>query len=334
MTANELLDAACTSKIGCLNERDLLIVIAQALSDGATADELMAAACESKIACLQNTDLLKVIAQAMAAGGGSGDCIFETTPAGLEGEIGFVTIDGGAPGVTALTANYVHLIEQFTVSNTTDLVSISFPLLEDVSSTGAGQITNNPSLTSISFPLLVDFLGQLQIDGNSVLNAISAPLLSQIGGLTVVGNAITTFSLPSLTLASTIDINSEPNLSSVSLPLLATATSLAISGNPALAGTLSLPSLVTVTTSFSASANALTALSFPVWVPTNGCNIDFTSNALNQASVDMVLAKCVANAGFVSGTVALDGGTNSAPSGAGAANALILTGRGVTVTTN
>jgi len=334
MTASEALAAACESGISCLDERDLLVVIAQSLSGGSTGSELLSAACESKISCLGNLDLLKVIAQSLGGGGNGGNCIIETNPAGLEGEIGFVTIDGGAPGVTALTANYVHLIEQFTVSNAADLVSISFPLLEDVSATGAGQIQNNPALDSISFPFLTDFIGSLQIDGNAVLTSLSAPLLSQIGSLSVAGNSFSAFSIPSLTSSDFIAILGEPNLSSVSLPLLATVPSISISSNPVLAGTLSLPSLVTVTTSFSASANALTALSFPLWVPTNGCNIDFTSNALNQASVDMVLAKCVANAGFVSGTVALDAGTNSAPSGAGAANALILTGRGVTVTTN
>lgn len=35
MTATEILTAACDSKIACLDERDLLIVIAEALAQGA-----------------------------------------------------------------------------------------------------------------------------------------------------------------------------------------------------------------------------------------------------------------------------------------------------------
>lgn len=38
----------------------------------ATADETLAAACESKIACLSNRDLLIVIAEALSQGAGGG----------------------------------------------------------------------------------------------------------------------------------------------------------------------------------------------------------------------------------------------------------------------
>jgi hypothetical protein len=34
-TANELLEAACESKVACLTNRDLLVVIAEALAQGA-----------------------------------------------------------------------------------------------------------------------------------------------------------------------------------------------------------------------------------------------------------------------------------------------------------
>jgi hypothetical protein len=107
-----------------------------------------------------------------------------------------------------------------------------------------------------------------------------------------------------------------------------------IQGNTALAG-LSLPALVTTNNSFTFRNNSIaTSFSAPNWLPTNNINIVFTGNALDQASVDGVLARCVANAGYVSGLVQLDGGTNSAPSVTGAADVATLTGRGVTVTTN
>lgn len=73
-SADTLLAEACDSKVACLTNRDLLVVIAQALADsaGMTANELLDAACESKIACLQERDLLIVIAQVMGDGGGGG----------------------------------------------------------------------------------------------------------------------------------------------------------------------------------------------------------------------------------------------------------------------
>lgn len=71
-TATALLTDACESGIACLTDRDLLVVLAQAVaaSSGMTATELLQAACESGIACLQNRDLLVVSAQAINDGGG------------------------------------------------------------------------------------------------------------------------------------------------------------------------------------------------------------------------------------------------------------------------
>ncbi len=73
-TATALLTDACESGIACLTDRDLLVVLAQAVaaSSGMTATELLQAACESGIACLQNRDLLVVAAQAINDGGGGG----------------------------------------------------------------------------------------------------------------------------------------------------------------------------------------------------------------------------------------------------------------------
>jgi hypothetical protein len=73
-SADTLLADACESKVACLQNRDLLVVIAQALADsaGMTANELLDAACTSRIGCLNERDLLIVIAQAMADGGGTG----------------------------------------------------------------------------------------------------------------------------------------------------------------------------------------------------------------------------------------------------------------------
>lgn len=79
-SADTLLAAACESKFACLDERDLLIVIAQSLADslGKTAEELLADACESGIACLGERDLWIVAAQAAGGGGGGAGCTVTT----------------------------------------------------------------------------------------------------------------------------------------------------------------------------------------------------------------------------------------------------------------
>jgi len=66
--ATTLLEEACTSGISCLDNRRLLIAIAQSLSGGMTADELLAAACESGISCLDDRSLLIVIAEGINQG--------------------------------------------------------------------------------------------------------------------------------------------------------------------------------------------------------------------------------------------------------------------------
>lgn len=75
-TATELLEDACDSGIRCLQDRDLLVAIAQALADslGMTATELLQAACTSGIACLGSRDLMVAIAEGtnQNSGGGSG----------------------------------------------------------------------------------------------------------------------------------------------------------------------------------------------------------------------------------------------------------------------
>src|SRR5207253_2440909 len=65
----------------------------------------------------------------------------------------------------------------------------------------------------------------------------------------------------------------------------------------------------------------LTSLDIPVWKPINGQVLDFGTNALDETSVDNVLARCVANGSFTSVSVNLAGGLNAHPSAAGMASA-------------
>lgn len=68
MTANEILEDACESKIACANEKDLLIIIAELMraDAGLSVETILANACISRVACLQEKDLLIVMAQSLS----------------------------------------------------------------------------------------------------------------------------------------------------------------------------------------------------------------------------------------------------------------------------
>ena len=63
--------------------------------------------------------------------------------------------------------------------------------------------------------------------------------------------------------------------------------------------------------------------------------MDLSGCALTQAAVDAILASALASSpAIATSTIILTGGTNSAPSGAGIANAVLLNAAGNTVTHN
>jgi len=84
--------------------------------------------------------------------------------------------------------------------------------------------------------------------------------------------------------------------------------------------------------------NALTGFDEAVTISAACDYLNLESNALTQAAVDALLAAHVAANPTTVGKhfkhIALSGGTNATPSGAGLANKAIMQGRGWTVTTN
>jgi hypothetical protein len=81
----------------------------------------------------------------------------------------------------------------------------------------------------------------------------------------------------------------------------------------------------------------LTSINLPHWLPESGLFCSFTLNALDATTVNLILARCVANPTF--GTVPfsavyLNGGSNAAPSGQGIIDKGVLIVRGATVVTN
>lgn len=98
---------------------------------------------------------------------------------------------------------------------------------------------------------------------------------------------------------------------------------------------LDAPAFVTATGGVRCSNNAVLAnINLPVFLPTNGTDGDFSANALTATAVNHVLARYVASAGYVSGTLNLSGGSSAAPTGQGTTDKATLQSRGVTVNTN
>lgn len=195
---------------------------------------------------------------------------------------------------------------------------------EDVTLDGffiGGSVT----IAEFHFPNLTDILG-LSVDGQfafadmGALTVIDAPLLA--------------------TVDQSVGLGTNPLLTTVNLGSLQTITAgnLFFSGSTALV-TFSLPSLVSTGADPSNTAiqgsgcTSLTTFNVPNWLPTNGTTIDLTNCALTSASVNHILARCVA-AGVTTCTIALEGGTNGAPTGQGATDKADLITAGNTVTTN
>jgi len=172
-------------------------------------------------------------------------------------------------------------------------------------------------LTSITFPRLTSA---------AVIAASSAA-----GAM----NTLQTLSFPVLASTTGLFTCTSTGLITLSVPLLVTVAGVTLTAVSATPTSLSFPSLVTCSGGFNClNRSGLASFSAPNWLPTNGQTISFSGCALSQVSVDHVLARAVASAGYVSGTITLSGGTNSTPSAAGLADKAILVGRGCTVNNN
>lgn len=278
----------------------LLAVIAKGSTDPNTL--ALAAKC---FQCIPSGMLRRIQAYLLcqiASGGGGGPCPQDMqvawTPTNLKlGQlIGFVTFDTtpALPGITSLTFNQSTTQEAIDIEQAAQLISVSCPNLTTITGNGYFSMDGNSALTSVSCPLLA-----------SVLSAPGVQVRNCASLTTVNFNSLTT-------VGAQLYFNFNASLVS-----------------------LSLPSLTTVAADLNCqSCPSLTTVSVPLFLPTNGKQVLFDSCALTAASVNHILARCVANAGYVTGTVDLSGGTSAAPSGQGVADKATLIGRGVTVNTN
>jgi hypothetical protein len=245
----------------------------------------------------------------------------------------------GALGGTPDTSISFPDVTQTTVgglvlNNNASLASLSVPNLQDV----ATEINIiGTAITTLSLPALASYPGTA-INGGVTLQVLDIPLvgnegtlindLGSLGGLTTLNiNSIPSF-------AADFDLSSQTSLTSLNISSLAT-----VGGNLNLNGTAALPTFsAPALTTISGNASAVNALvlatfSAPLWVVTDGTQIIFTGDALTEASVDHILARCLAS-GVTTCNIDLSGGTNAVPGAQGQLDKAALILAGNIVTTN
>jgi len=190
--------------------------------------------------------------------------------------------------------DFPGLIGKFAFSNASNLAGITDISFGDTTNPEGYDITHSPDVVTLAWPNLIDITDA----GFFRVDHLDALTTVTFGALTSVAGTFRLFSCNLLaTITGLAGVTFLNNVQITACPIL---TSLDVSG----------------------------------CIITNGKNLNFQDNALDQASVDGVLAMAVANAGYVSGNIILDSGTNSAPSVTGTADKNTLILRGVTVATN
>ncbi len=272
-----------------------------------------------------------------------------TTPANQELNVGVFTF-GDIPGMTDFTWNAANAIAGFNFVLCSSLLTLNFPNLLGVDApspfitqqNGFFQIDVCNNLTSLSTPLIQKVGGNIVVANCAALTAVSFPALTSINGTQglspfglAVGNlaACTSVSFPVLThCGGQFECDQLPVGCTINFPVLVD-----IQGDMIMTSTLIttevFPDLTTVTGNIVGGFSPnLVTVSFPVLLPTPGKTIAFNScPSLSASTVNGILARCVANAGFTTGNVILDG---AAPTGQGITDKATLIGRGVSVTTN
>lgn len=212
-----------------------------------------------------------------------------------------------------------------------------------------------------TFAALASYLGYSSGGAGQDMQVAWTPTNLKLGELTGFtsfnggGQGITSVTFQASTSVDGFDIELWNNLTSISFPNLATIDPAGISGALVLillplVTSVNCPLLTKVGGGVSIQQMAgLTSASFPLltdtanihfdqcpllttinvssWVPTNGSNNLFTACALNAATVNSILARGVANAGFVSGLIDTSGGTSLGPSGQGILDKATLNAR-------
>ncbi len=259
---------------------------------------------------------------------------------------GSLTTTGNGAAVITLPANLPNTLTTFSFGGATssgislhdDPVLVAFLATALTTLTGPLNIFNNTAagLTTITLGALANATS-INASGDTHLTTLTISSLLHATGLIDVHNdvALTTLSLDGLLHADGgINASGDTLLTTPTLVALLDAGGLLDFNSSGLV-TLTLTPLVTASLGIDAHAcAAFTTLTMSNFLPTNGTTINFNGCALTAVSVNKILARAVANAAYISGTINTAGGTSSAPTGQGITDKATLIARGVTVLTN
>lgn len=245
----------------------------------------------------------------------------------------------GVYGQYATSANTIS------ITNSTTQVGLPTAYFEFPSLITADTIViwNNHDMHTIDLSSLQTVTGNLNLANNRDGTYVKLDSLVSVGGfldLYFFGLFAETMSLPELVSVGgyffcTGSIAKGDEVTTFSAPKLQTVGSAILCSDWTKLTSVSFPSLVSVGNEFRfKDGPLLTSLSIPVFVPYSGQTLNFSGLALDDTSVNHVLARCVANPSYNSGLVNLSGGTSAAPTGQGIVDAATLDGRGVSVAVN
>jgi hypothetical protein len=259
-----------------------------------------------------SVDLLKLALLDQIAAGGSGSCL---------------NLSGVASPLNVITPDFVgqvYVQADGTVWQAGSLLAASWVSICSPGGGGAGflgstigtlifNLQSDDSDTSISFPNLIAFPDDVFIALNPALVSISAPLVVS---------------------AATISWTQNPVLASVNLDSLVSLTGSLVFTDSALTS-LNLPALTTILAgfNFSVEGNPIVSLSIPNLIFGDPAFLNCFGCALDAASVNLILARCVAS-GLTTSTIDISTGTSAAPSGQGIIDKAALILAGNTVFTN
>ena len=242
-----------------------------------------------------------------------------------------VTITGLSPAA-ALTGTEVLAIDQTgstvktTVQDVANLAGVGFPVIQNqiqyINNSTIYSYENNQTTLSqeLRFPNLTSVTRFFKLGYGIYSSITSAPNLTTIGQ-----DLIMYFDTSSLTHGTTIEF---PSLVSVGSELSIVNANLT---------SLNLSSLTTVGRFNITSCPSLTSINLSsLTTIDNTQNQNFSTNALNEATVNAILVKIAAIAPVASGgpSIYLNGGINASPTGAGLTAKATLQSGGWNVNTN
>lgn len=330
-------------RLSCRELKECLLAVAS--PPAVSAQTLLSTAVSEGYEKLSERELKECTLAAASGGGPPPPAKFWTpTSFPLEADLGFTL------GVTNLNT--------FAFSDSGNLVgllTVAFPMVgasniidfdgestllsvtgNSITSLNSLILTNCSNLTNVGFSSLNHMNGDVDISNNAVITVDFSSLQVASGNLQFAFNQIASISLPVLvTMGGDFNLHDDLAVTSISLPSLSMVGNITTVNDASLT-TLNCPALTSL---FGGNFNCpfcplLTTVNIGSVIIADFGVITFDSCALNAASINAILRRCVVS-NLQNSDIELANGTNAAPTGQGLLDkATLLLSPGNTVNTN